>query len=371
MGRIAFCADVHLANHRAFGGAVKSGLNDRARAGLRSLAAAIRVAEAAGCDSFTIVGDVFDGVNPSPQLERAARDALACAARVDLLVGNHDRNSTASGDHALGPLEVPGIFAWEAPGLRCNRNADGTVDEVWLVPHEPGTGAENLRRALSDLGARSAAASDGLLRRRVLALHYGVSDEGTASYLARADDAVSVNLLFGLMREWRISAAFAGNWHRAQTWSLDGMVIVQLGALAPRDFRDEGVEGYGGLAIYDGDSDEVRLEEIPGDRFVIVRDQDAQEEAWKTVQPPSRLFLRRVGMDGSAKPAVDDVAGVEDVADLHEAEVATRAAAGAARGKDTLDEALAAFVAEMPLAEEVDRDAVLKRCRAFLKDAEG
>jgi hypothetical protein len=71
------------------------------------------------------------------------------------------------------------------------------------------------------------------------------------------------------------------------------------------------------------------------------------------------------------RPSTEDVAGVEDQADLHEAEVATRAAAGAARGKDTLDEALAAFVAEMPLAEGVEREAVLKRCRAFLKDAEG
>lgn len=365
--RLGVVADVHLWNHRAFPGEYTAGLNDRFRAGLKSLEAALRGAEAEGCTDFAIAGDLFDGVAPSPQMLRAVQDALwTTKMNVHVLTGNHDRVSELKGDHALGPLEADGVLTvYEVPGMHL-------VDqnEVWFVPHIPGVGSENVLRALSELKAKSAAAGGGLPRRRALVLHYGIADGDTPGFLARADDCVRADWLMAQQREFGISVTLAGNWHRSKTWmSDDGFAVVQVGALAPRDFRDEGAAGYGGLAVFDFTDDEVTLREIPGDRFVIVHSVQEQEAAGAEVPTASRLFLRRIGVEGSA--AVGEPDGVEDTPNMRDAEIATRAAAGAARGTDTLLEALSAFVGEMPLDAGVDRKAVLARCHGFLKGAEG
>jgi DNA repair exonuclease SbcCD nuclease subunit len=366
LAKLAAIADPHVWNHRAFAGSYEAGLNARCRAAVATFREACAVARAEGCDDLLVLGDVFDGVDPSPQIVRAVRDVLWSAGmRVHVLPGNHDLVSGALGDNSLGPLEKPDlVYVHERPIVVV---VPGW--EVWFVPHEPGDGAANVAAAASDLAGRSAAAGLDLPCRRLLALHYGVADESTPPYLSRGKDAIQVDDLFDLMGAHEIHATVAGHWHRGRMWSRDeGRAVVQVGGLCPRDFRDAGAEDYGRVVVFDGNRVESHV--VPGDRFAVVRSVEQQEEVARLVQPPNRLYLRRVFPAAVADAPTPEGVETEDVPDLVEATVATRSAALAARGKETLDEALAAFVAEMPFAEGVDRDAVLSRCREFLVGAE-
>jgi hypothetical protein len=78
-----------------------------------------------------------------------------------------------------------------------------------------------------------------------------------------------------MLRKYDMPAAFVGNYHQHQVWQWHepgdkNRVIVQIGALNPTGFGDEGCRPgtYGGLALWDGH--EVEWVEVPGPRFVKV-----------------------------------------------------------------------------------------------------
>ena len=104
-GSIAFVADVHLWNHRRCGGPVSAGINQRGQKILDALNYAADLALKKGASSLFVAGDLFDAVNPPPQLISRTIDALKRKnLNIFVLAGNHDRASNQPGDHALGPL---------------------------------------------------------------------------------------------------------------------------------------------------------------------------------------------------------------------------------------------------------------------------
>ena len=74
-----------------------------------------------------------------------------------------------------------------------------------------------------------------------MCVHLGISDGDTPYFLDGADDSISVDRLRAVMRECGISYAFAGNWHRHQTWEADPCKVIQVGTLAPNRFSDDGL----------------------------------------------------------------------------------------------------------------------------------
>jgi hypothetical protein len=244
--RCAFVADVHCANHKAHGGPIVAGLNDRCRAILKVLGEAARVAAKEDAH-IVVLGDLFDTTRPEPQIIAAVHSNLAGAVlgtenRVGVLLGNHERCSAEEGDHALGPLdpvyESPKeIGVWDRPGAFC-----GEEEFVVMVPFQEGPAREWLRGAVEE------ALSNGDGECVALALHLGLRDEQLCRenpWAAQADDAVDVKWLAELCHELKIPRVYAGNWHGWSEWEFewdDGFrcILTQVGALVPTGFCDGG-----------------------------------------------------------------------------------------------------------------------------------
>lgn len=367
MRRIAFLADIHIDNYKAHGGAMRSGVNDRCRLTLDVLHAACSTAKVKGAGHVVVCGDLFNDVRPIPQVISAVQTILCSSGlQFTLLVGNHEQVSSGLGDHALGPLAMAGIRVVEQPKMV--RPFDGV--EVFAVPFSSSdSGAAVISEALLGMGARKAARELASSTRRLLAFHYGIVDGDTAGFLRDSKDAVALVWLRRMLAECGFTAAFAGHWHTWKDWFEDDeLPVTQLGALCPRGWSDPGLEGYGTLAIYDADDDSVTFHEIPGPRFVQTRGRAKILRGNAT-----RLFVRCVCASDDDQPLPDTVpewASVEILPDMDETIVATRSAAVAARSSSSLEDALAAFVEQMPVEDGVDRAAVRSMSLAFLAGRE-
>ena len=385
--RIAFCADLHLANHRRFGGEVRSGINARANLCLVALDKAVKTCEGEKVDALFVCGDLFDGVRPEPQIIAAAARIFSEEASfpVYLLRGNHEMVSTDTGDHSLGPLEaMPDVFVVEEAQIVTIGAASKEPVEVFAVPFFPGSHAEKLPGILKSLAVQGEQRESPPASTRLLALHSGISDDKTEAWLQKAQDSIPAAALADLMHEHGITVAVAGHWHKHRAWDFywpDGPLsqtarITQLGALCPTGWDNPGVEGYGTLGIWDSrkDADRVPLLTIPGPRFLVgadgalgaVKDGHKVFVKWPSATPDeeqyARTLLAKLKKEGS-------IVDGEVESDRHESEVAARSAAMVARSADTLAEALAAYVAEMPLPEGVERSAVLARAKRYLEGA--
>lgn len=361
--RIAFVADPHIGNHRRFGGPVQAGINTRCRMALDALKEAVARAVKAKCSYFIVLGDLFDTSRPEPQIIAAVQTILEPIPTV-LLLGNHEQISTSSGDHALGPLD-PVATIIEKPDCL----ADPGV-EVWMVPFQPGNARDWLPRALAEVqGGRPDDAP--LPATRVLCLHLGLSDSQTAPWLKGALDSIAVETLQELCDDYGISFAFAGNWHERKRIDFGQKSLLQVGALTPTGFDNPGEEGYGGLAILDTTKGTLKEVAVPGPRFIKVPWKKLPRHKFgdgpRFVQitcDPSEFKEAQQHLD--AEVAAGRVAGGEVVADEVEAAAAAKTAAVVAKSALTLDEAVAGYVAEMPLAEGIDREAVAARVRGYL-----
>lgn len=251
--RIAVIADVHLGNHGVFGGARTAGLNRRAQIVADTLDRAVTAALGPlRCDQLVVAGDLFDTTTPAPALIARAQEALRRIPSV-VLVGNHDQTSTAPGDHALGPL-VPVATVVDQPTL---------LPGLALVPFRRPSQDEPTRlwvpKVLAGLGDVSG---------RLLVLHTGLSDGDTPVYLADSAGAYPVADLVATCAELGIPVAVAGDWHRQRAWSASGVQVAQVGALVPTGFDEHGLDGFGGLVVWDSDAGTLETHQIPGLRFV-------------------------------------------------------------------------------------------------------
>lgn len=357
---IGLIADVHLGNPRRHGGPLVSGINRRCRQALDVLKRAVELANNQGCQALVVLGDLFDATNPPQQVVAATQGILSLAKMpIYLLLGNHDQVSMDPGDHALGPLGPVAQVVSEPTAV-----VEGGV-ELLLVPFRPGPAEEWLSGAVKEAGATSTAPG----KPATLLLHLGLADAETPAYLRGAHDSVTAGQLADLCSAHGIGACFAGNWHEHRVLR-DDPLIVQVGALCPTGFDNEGLRGYGRVVFWDGRSMEV--EEVPGPRFLKLEpgeNWDSRETGNCQVYVEFRCPPKGVPAAlADVREAVDDgiiVAG-DVVADQTVVRAAARSAATAARSADTLDQALAGYVESMELEEGVDRGAVLARVKGYL-----
>jgi predicted MPP superfamily phosphohydrolase len=263
---IAIVADVHLANHRGWGGPVgPDGLNRAAKLGIASLASAAAIAKENGASVLIVAGDLFQTPRPEPVVIAAVQqvfsDALATGLQVVVLPGNHDMpDATAEhGNTALAPL-------WSFATLV--NDATGRVFSGIAVDMIPFDGTAPMREALkacslfSPIGAPKE-------ERRILVTHVGVyddSDTKSAPWFKTAKDGIHEGELFEIMERAGIQQAFVGNFHEHRTWRDGPRTIVQIGTLAPHSFSDAGLVRRGLVALTDGAT--VIVRETPGVRFL-------------------------------------------------------------------------------------------------------
>lgn len=367
---ISFLADCHLANHRRFGGPTTAGLNARCRAVLEVLRAARDRSKALRAPLVSL-GDLFDSARPEPQVTSAAQEALS-GVEAYALLGNHEMVSTAEGDHALGPLDGYDLIeVVETDELM----TVGDVD-LLFVPFRPGRAEDWLPGAI-EKADYSLEYSTPKGRARVLCIHLGIRDASTPPWLKDAHDSVPIEMLRALAKEHRLDAVVAGNWHSRRQWSFDEVEIMQIGALVPTGFDNEGLIGYGTLASFDPNrpiGERLAYEELVGPRFLKLQTYDMVPRAGG-----NRLYVQvTTSPEGAAvceaqvREAVEagDFAGGEVVLDGAVIQEAAREAAESARSEDTLDGALSAFVEGMEAPDPAARARVLARCRRYLA-AEG
>ncbi len=363
MNRVAFVADVHVDNHARMGGEYVAGLNSRCRAVAKGLYDSVQLAMDNACCAYVVLGDLVDTTHPKPQVLAAIADALEdtghMVGQCHLLVGNHDQESYAIGDHALGPLKGTARIVDRPICVRL-RDAD-----MLLVPFQPGPAVDWLDEAVAEAakGAR-----DPIKRPRLLGIHLGIIHDGTPPFLRDSHDAVPIGMIRELQKKYGLQAVAAGNWHRHHDF---GGGVMQIGALVPNGFKDDGLEHYGSHVEWESSTKPVfHRTQIPGPRFVTIHGLPEPRELDTALanQLHVRCYAEQAEMtEAHERLAAADLTAFEVLPDKQEAIISSRDAAQAASSQDSTDDALMAYVMSMPLDDGVDRAQVLKRAREFMR----
>ncbi len=363
-------ADVHSGNHGGFGGAYKCGLNWRAQ---RILEALREVAAKAATKVHVTCGDLFNTHEPSPQLITATAHAMRGVMGLHrwrgpeltvVLKGNHDSNSPAAGDHALGPLTLAeGFDVVENP---CIYSFDPDPFEGLMMPFRP----EEPRVWLPDAIEAAEREYSGFDKTRVLFTHFGIADDSTPDYMVKG--SMHVQELRDLCIRKNIRYVFSGDWHSRRAWRFPEVTIVQVGALVPTGFNNPGLEGYG--SVWELAADGLTLHELPGPRFLrftTLTQLQAQAEQWRVERPAlaTELFVSLV-CDGGQDEAEEYLRGLRDEgtidnftidSNVHASVHAADAARAAAAKPQRFEEALYAAVQEQAPPSGVSSDDVLAR----------
>ena len=382
--RIGFIADVHVANHAVAGGEYKSGLNERCRHILDALAAAVTTANHEKLSRLVVLGDLFDSHRPTPQMVAAVGDILGGADMpVALLRGNHDMTTESPGHHAMAPLRMlTGCTIVEKPYVH---SAPGGATALALVPFQTGPAKETLAASLKLLEShwpRSTEPKRWQVQ-RLLGIHYGIHDQAMrdsipGGWVEKANDAIAAEHLVELCREHGITACFAGNWHSYRSWSFFDMGqdrdihICQAGTIAPTGWNNPGLENYGRLVIWDSLARKTTTMEVPGPRFINVGSVAEIQPILEELDSAMPLYVRRTVGPGEAVAAGEELSKVEGLAgwdvrvDKAAAVAQAQKAAASARSAETLDSSLLAYVAEMPLDDDIQRDRIFNMAKGYL-----
>jgi DNA repair exonuclease SbcCD nuclease subunit len=315
------------------------------------------VREVADFDALVICGDLFDTSNPSPQLVTEVQRILAQGPKTLALLGNHDMVSDALGDNALGPLNaLNNVLVVERPSWEAIGDA-----AILTIPFQPGDAREWFIPAVEAV----AETIPDTIKERVLVFHLGVIDSRTPEFLAKAHDAIALEVVQDVMQRHNISTAFCGNWHSPAKWKR----IVQCGALAPTGWDNAGWD-YGLVRTLNTETGLISDIPVPGPRFLTaVTQEDAEIAKVAASRRRCRLYLSLKG-EAATEDTLNEVRswGVDAraVADTGAAREATRAAAVAVKQASTLDEALARYIAAMPLADGLDREQIRSLAAGYL-----
>ncbi len=277
-------ADIHIGDHAWCRGTVQAGVSDRAREGLDALAAAAALARELELDALVLLGDVFDTSRPAPWLIARVQEILTYQGQRDVvsvvLVGNHDQESEAPGHHACAALGSETVVVVDEVAVVSAGNL-----EVFLVaPRASRPPVAGTVERLRSLGRPSTPGT----RCRVVGLHVGLADVGTPVHLRESNDAMLVSAAaHEVATIVGAQVVVAGNWHWPQHWHVQteqGVVqVVQVGTLAPHDFRDAGQRGW---AVEVRDDGTVVRHEIPGPRFAKFANEDALRAVYPSGLPP-------------------------------------------------------------------------------------
>lgn len=358
--KIAFVADVHLGNHKLFGGETKAGLNARFLAGLDVLGRAMAKAEEQGCDMFAVLGDLFDTHRPTPQMIAAVQQLFGVhghkSMQIVLLAGNHDKSSEEPRDNALVALERVAEIVDDKPFLVHTDKAN-----ILFGPYRAGPAVPWVQEY--------AALLEKWHTPSVLATHVGLIDRRTPPWLQGAHDAIPFDLL-GTGAHCMI---VAGNWHE----HADMGCSIQCGALVPTGFDNPSPgsgDPYGSLLIFDQSKFLKRIV-VPGPRFHVRHFVELDGT------PVSRLTgYLKIKADLSEMAVAQDL--LQDMLDQHmirgglvepcvedEARV-RKAGINAVLNSSSLDEALVAFLKKQQLPENVSMDQVAEVTRTYLKQGQ-
>lgn len=357
--KLAMVADVHLGNHRRFGGEMSSGLNSRFRQTLAVLKDAMDEAVRQDAEGFAVLGDLFDTSKPTPQEVAAVMDLMHARRELHfhLLLGNHDQVSESPGDHALQPFRyLANVSVYEKPTIAHDR---------LFVPFRTGAAKDWLPGVARVMQPRS------------LLLHLGVSDDETPPFLRGASDSIHYITLHEVMCASGADSAFAGNWHNHQTWRVhtgDGTVsqIVQCGALVPTGFDNPGAD-YGNVIFHEIGSAPTVTQISGGPRFHSA----VYEETDLSALPIAgcRNYVRLRARPKHVKQAQAELKAMQDDAVIEAFEVlpdreavsaTAKITARAARSAATVDEAIDAYVRRAAMPDTVSRDEVLGIVRDYL-----
>ncbi len=354
MSKLAFVADVHIGNPTTFGGPVVCGVNNRGAHVLDSLRRAVEAAK--DCDTLVLCGDLFDTSHPSPQLVTKVQEILSEGPRVLALLGNHDMVSSTIGDHALGPLAaLPNVYLSERPEI-----VDSGDCQILSVPFQPGDAREWFPSTVAQLVEQA-----DPNKVKVLVFHLGVADETTPSFLRGAHDAIELEVVEALLEEHGIMLAFCGNWHGYKDWGR----VVQCGALCPTGWDNPGWD-YGMVHTLDTRTGLKSKKHVKGPRFLTVTSMEAALICHR--QSKQRGCPIYLNLKQDAVAGLDEIRdwpmvhGARAVADGEEAREATREAARAVKGASTLNDALARYIGQMPIADGVDRQKVQAMSKHYL-----
>lgn len=288
--KYAVVADVHIWNHKRHGGALVRGINRRAQLCLDVLREAVRVANSEQA-RLIVAGDLVDSAGPiQPQLAAAIRQTLVQAWQgCRIIPGNHDM--TADNDASLEIYETVGRNILTAQGVNfCDQKPD-----ICTMSFD----CDMFHDTIRDVG--------------LLVGHFGVYDDTFPPYLRSSKEAKHVDVLFAYMKERNIRCMMLGDWHGRRVWQRDGMTVMQIGALCPTGWDNPGLSGYGTVALWDTETQEMTWRGLPGPRFCTVR--SADEEA-QTIEEANRLghklFLRRY-FDGERPVAPEGVEAYEAI----------------------------------------------------------
>ena len=351
MTRIAFVGDVHVANHKKFGGLTNKGINERCENVLYALSSAAALARTQEAETLVILGDLFDTPRPSPQIVKRVQEIVETIPTV-VLAGNHDQCSDEPGDNALAPL-YPVAEVLDAPDVV----PVGDVD-LLMVPYLSG----DYTKRLGDEVATLVRAGTNEKRKRILCFHAGIVGDKTPFFLKESSASISKDDLFTLSEKHLISVSLAGHWHTAETWQHNNgehrCLAVQAGALAPTGFGDQGVH-YGNMYIFDSGKDELEYHRVPGPRFIdVTLDQDitsisqGREDRLKDC----RLYVRinvdetEISLGETIIKAGVDANAIEDgelSINSERMKEACEKAAKATQSSETLEEALAEYTTQM------------------------
>ena len=258
-----FVADIHIGNHKAFGGRLVGGLNERCTRAIRTLERALRLT-AERKATCVILGDLFDTAALSPPIVAAVMDVIERFERVPVIIilGNHDQGSDDPGDHACGPLEY-------LPNVRI-LSSIGCDEELLLLAYQKGDAREWLP-PLVEKEVRSRACTT-----KVLGLHLGLIGDTTPPWLHHVHDAIEIAALHPVMKACGIEVVIAGNWHDTRSTVYDGITYIQCGTLCPTGFDNPGglTPGRYGSVWHLSRTDRSR-HEVPGPRFVLVEGEAA------------------------------------------------------------------------------------------------
>lgn len=310
---LAIIADPHVGNHKAHGGEMVAGLNDRGRLSLETFRRAIRMAKEAGAVAVAVAGDLVLVRRPEPAiiagLQRVLEEETQELPTI-LVPGNHDMldASAEAGNTACAPLY---------------RETTITNEPCWLEP--PGLQAALLcvpfnaempmREYLEKMIAKHGGHQRGrVAEQRVLITHVGVYDDESPTWCRDARDAIHADKLADLMADANIGYAFVGNFHNHQVWNSnydEDARIVQVGTLCPGGHGDSGeFPRVGGMALYrPGQGHE--MVEVPGPRFVDQPAEVRTDEGYHHFVRPL-VIVAESEMPAEALPQAEDAMSAID-----------------------------------------------------------
>lgn len=393
---LAFMADVHIGNHRKFGGGLVRGINTRCRLTANTLRRAMMKCNEVDAEDIIIAGDLFHSSNPSPQLIYRVGYELVNAdimGVVHLLVGNHDQISSELGDHAISPYSLiqqytnrfsareAKLYVHEVPQVKWLYRNGEQVD-LMMIPFRPGRAEDYLSEVIEETADQLRPDSH-----RILCLHLGIWDDETKPFLKGCNDAISIDLVRELLFTYRFRLVIAGNWHSYRRWDFEHFdgehcFVVQCGALCPTGFSDLGHDDKGNIITWDGI--EPQFISIPGPRFFkfpsIDHMADFLEETIVADMPLGyHLYLKVLAtkeeeenveeMVAEAKEKGVVIDGVEIARDDAEERSQARTAASVARKTENVEEALHNYIDGFPMNELSDKENVKSKILEYKKQA--